>query len=232
MKVSDHIGDGGWVAGGRDAMIPRDELQKVRRAETGEAYRRVLVRRAPVSVLWSPSANKPIEMLSKFMTAAPEASALESRVGHYYQVDDTYRVGREKVREFARAVQNYHPAHWNVAAVAELGYSGLVAPLTFTSAVPARDRVGHRRRRHRVQRPDQIAGPGNPHRCRHRRREVRWPEDLRPGDVERPLPVRHRLISSAERQILKWVRAPAPSLLKYADESSPPERDDIVDIRR
>lgn len=68
------------------------------------------------------------------MTAAADVSVLESRVGHYYQVDDTYQVGREKVREFARAVQNYHPAHWNVDAAAELGYSGLVAPLTFTSA--------------------------------------------------------------------------------------------------
>ena len=67
------------------------------------------------------------------MTAATEASALESRVGHYYQADDTYLVGREKVREYARAVQDYHPAHWDVAAAAELGYSGLVAPLTFTS---------------------------------------------------------------------------------------------------
>ncbi|OBB94265.1 fused (3R)-hydroxyacyl-ACP dehydratase subunits HadA/HadB [Mycobacterium sp. 852002-40037_SCH5390672] len=68
------------------------------------------------------------------MTAAAELSAIELRVGHYYQVDDTYEVGREKVREFARAVQDYHPAHWDVAAAAELGYSGLVAPLTFTSA--------------------------------------------------------------------------------------------------
>jgi acyl dehydratase len=67
------------------------------------------------------------------MTAAAEASALESRVGHYYQVDGTYEVGREKVREYARAVQDNHPAHWDVAAAAELGYSGVVAPLTFTS---------------------------------------------------------------------------------------------------
>ncbi|HET6735612.1 fused (3R)-hydroxyacyl-ACP dehydratase subunits HadA/HadB [Mycobacterium sp.] len=67
------------------------------------------------------------------MTAAAETSALESRVGHYYQMDDTYLVGREKVREFARAVQDYHPAHWNLAAAAELGYPDLVAPLTFTS---------------------------------------------------------------------------------------------------
>jgi acyl dehydratase len=67
------------------------------------------------------------------MTAPAEASALESRVGHYYLVDDTYQVGREKVREYARALQDYHPAHWDDAAAAELGYSGLVAPLTFTS---------------------------------------------------------------------------------------------------
>jgi acyl dehydratase len=69
------------------------------------------------------------------MTAA-EAPAIEARVGHYYQVDDTYRVGREKVREYARAVQDYHPAHWDVAAAAALGYSGVVAPVTFTS-IPA-----------------------------------------------------------------------------------------------
>ncbi len=67
------------------------------------------------------------------MTAPAEASALESRVGHYYQMDGTYLVGREKVREYARAVQDYHPAHWDVAAAADLGYSDLVAPLTFTS---------------------------------------------------------------------------------------------------
>jgi acyl dehydratase len=67
------------------------------------------------------------------MTAAAEPSALEARVGHYYQMDDTYLVGREKVREFARAVQDYHPAHWDVAAAAKLGYSDLVAPVTFTS---------------------------------------------------------------------------------------------------
>ena len=48
-------------------------------------------------------------------------------------MDGTYLVGREKVREYARAVQDYHPAHWDVPAAAELGYSGLVAPLTFTS---------------------------------------------------------------------------------------------------
>jgi acyl dehydratase len=67
------------------------------------------------------------------MTAAAETSTIESRVGHYYQMDGTYVVGREKIREYARAVQDRHPAHWDVAAAAELGYSDLVAPLTFMS---------------------------------------------------------------------------------------------------
>lgn len=67
------------------------------------------------------------------MTAASEAPALEARVGHYYQMDGTYLVGREKLREYARAVQDYHPAHWDVEAARELGYADLIAPLTFTS---------------------------------------------------------------------------------------------------
>jgi acyl dehydratase len=67
------------------------------------------------------------------MTAAAETSTLESRVGHYYQMADTYLVGREKIREFARAVQDNHPAHWDVDAAKRLGYPGLIAPLTFTS---------------------------------------------------------------------------------------------------
>ncbi|TGD84579.1 (R)-hydratase [Mycolicibacterium sp. CH28] len=68
------------------------------------------------------------------MTAAADTSPLEARVGHYYQMDGTYLVGREKLREYARAVQDYHPAHWDVAAAAELGYADVIAPLTFTSA--------------------------------------------------------------------------------------------------
>nr|WP_084160905.1 fused (3R)-hydroxyacyl-ACP dehydratase subunits HadA/HadB [Nocardia sp. BMG51109] len=59
-----------------------------------------------------------------------------SRVGHYYRVDAPYVVGREKVREYARAVQDAHPVHWAEHAAAEHGYDGLVAPLTFVS-IPA-----------------------------------------------------------------------------------------------
>jgi acyl dehydratase len=70
------------------------------------------------------------------MTATVDAPALASRVGHYYRLDDTFEVGREKIREYARAVQDYHPAHRDEAAAAALGHTGLVAPLTFVS-IPA-----------------------------------------------------------------------------------------------
>ncbi|MFD3743419.1 fused (3R)-hydroxyacyl-ACP dehydratase subunits HadA/HadB [Nocardia sp. NPDC058633] len=59
-----------------------------------------------------------------------------SKVGHYYRVEGVYEVGREKIREYARAVQDFHPAHWEDEAAAALGYPGLVAPLTFVS-IPA-----------------------------------------------------------------------------------------------
>ena len=56
------------------------------------------------------------------MTAASETPELEPRVGHYYEMDGTYLVGREKLREYARAVQDYQPAHWDVVA----GFGGSV----------------------------------------------------------------------------------------------------------
>src|SRR6478736_8630646 len=63
------------------------------------------------------------------------ATHAASMVGHHYRVEDHYEVGREKVREYARAVQDYHPLHWDENAAAEYGYDGLLAPLTFISLV-------------------------------------------------------------------------------------------------
>ncbi|QKT06233.1 MaoC family dehydratase N-terminal domain-containing protein [Gordonia sp. X0973] len=67
------------------------------------------------------------------MTTAAEETALQARVGHYYKADHTYEVGREKVREYARAVQDYHPAHWDPEAARKMGYDHLIAPMTFTA---------------------------------------------------------------------------------------------------
>ncbi|MFJ9371655.1 fused (3R)-hydroxyacyl-ACP dehydratase subunits HadA/HadB [Nocardia sp. NPDC101769] len=59
-------------------------------------------------------------------------------VGYRYRVDDYYEVGREKIREYARAVQDSHRARWSESAANELGYAGLVAPATFASIVAMR----------------------------------------------------------------------------------------------
>ena len=46
---------------------------------------------------------------------------------------DSYVVGREKVREFAKAVKADDPACLDEEAAAELGYDALVAPPTFVT---------------------------------------------------------------------------------------------------
>ncbi|MFI5719440.1 fused (3R)-hydroxyacyl-ACP dehydratase subunits HadA/HadB [Nocardia sp. NPDC051750] len=57
----------------------------------------------------------------------------ELPAGLRYRARDHYLVGREKIREFARAVQDYHPVHWSEDAGIDHGYDGLIAPLTFFS---------------------------------------------------------------------------------------------------
>ena len=52
-------------------------------------------------------------------------------VGMHYRYPDHYEVEREKIREYAVAVQNEDNAFSDEKAAAELGYDGLLAPLTF-----------------------------------------------------------------------------------------------------
>jgi acyl dehydratase len=52
-------------------------------------------------------------------------------VGMHYRYPDHYEVEREKIREYAVAVQNADNAFLDENAAAELGYDGLLAPLTF-----------------------------------------------------------------------------------------------------
>ncbi|MEV4154873.1 fused (3R)-hydroxyacyl-ACP dehydratase subunits HadA/HadB [Nocardia salmonicida] len=74
------------------------------------------------------------------MRTTPDDSGLpdvaSSTLGQSYRTGDCYVVGREKVREFARAVQDDHPVHHCERTAVDRGYGGLVAPLTFVS-VPA-----------------------------------------------------------------------------------------------
>ena len=54
-------------------------------------------------------------------------------MGTHYRYPDHYAVEREKIREYAKAVQNEDPSFFSDEAAAELGYAGLPTPLTFIS---------------------------------------------------------------------------------------------------
>ncbi|MFZ0716851.1 (3R)-hydroxyacyl-ACP dehydratase subunit HadC [Mycobacterium sp.] len=54
-------------------------------------------------------------------------------LGMVWHYPDSYVVGREKVREFAKAVKSDDPACLDEEAAAELGYDALVAPPTFVT---------------------------------------------------------------------------------------------------
>lgn len=51
--------------------------------------------------------------------------------GMVWQYPDPFVIGREQIRQFANSVKAHDPASTDPGAAATLGYSGLVAPLTF-----------------------------------------------------------------------------------------------------
>ncbi|WP_299563483.1 (3R)-hydroxyacyl-ACP dehydratase subunit HadC [uncultured Mycolicibacterium sp.] len=53
--------------------------------------------------------------------------------GMVWKYPDCFVVGREQIRQFANAIKAHDPASLDEKAAAELGHSGLVAPLTFMS---------------------------------------------------------------------------------------------------
>lgn len=59
-------------------------------------------------------------------------------VGREFPPTAPYLVGREKVREFARAVFATDPQHLDVDAARELGYADVVAPPTFAMVIQDR----------------------------------------------------------------------------------------------
>lgn len=63
------------------------------------------------------------------------AEHVRAMVGRHYRTDDYYEVGREKVREYSRAVQDFNPVHWEGDDAKALGYGNVIAPLTFMSLV-------------------------------------------------------------------------------------------------
>jgi acyl dehydratase len=69
------------------------------------------------------------------MTVPQEAQGI---IGKHYRQPDYFLVGREKIREFALAVKDDHPTHYDEGAAAEAGYPALLAPLTFLAVAGRR----------------------------------------------------------------------------------------------
>lgn len=54
-------------------------------------------------------------------------------IGTHYRYPDYYLVGREKIREYAQAIQSDDPLHFSDEAAKAAGYPAVVAPLTFVA---------------------------------------------------------------------------------------------------
>jgi acyl dehydratase len=68
----------------------------------------------------------------------PVPEGAEGLIGTHYRYPDYFEVGREKVREFARAVKDEHPSHYTEESAAEDGYDSTVASLTFLAVAGRR----------------------------------------------------------------------------------------------
>jgi acyl dehydratase len=60
-----------------------------------------------------------------------------SYVGHSFPPSPPYLVGREKIREFARAIGADHPAYLDPEAARALGHPDVIAPPTFPTVITA-----------------------------------------------------------------------------------------------
>ncbi|WP_228793559.1 fused (3R)-hydroxyacyl-ACP dehydratase subunits HadA/HadB [Nocardia cyriacigeorgica] len=69
------------------------------------------------------------------MARPDEVVRTATLAGRKFRIRDHYEVGREKIREFARAVQNEHRAHQHEVDARKLGYEGVIAPPTFASVI-------------------------------------------------------------------------------------------------
>ena len=69
------------------------------------------------------------------MTLPEETQGL---IGSHYRAPDYFQVGREKIREFALAIKDGHPAYYNESDAAAASYPEIVAPLTFLAVAGRR----------------------------------------------------------------------------------------------
>jgi acyl dehydratase len=62
----------------------------------------------------------------------------QSFVGRSYPPTPAYEVGREKIREFAEAIGDAHPAYTDAEAARALGHPDVIAPPTFVFSLTFR----------------------------------------------------------------------------------------------
>jgi acyl dehydratase len=65
-------------------------------------------------------------------------SIAQDIIGTHYRYPDYFEVGREKIREYAGAVKDDHPAHYSEEAAKESGYDAVLASLTFVAVAGRR----------------------------------------------------------------------------------------------
>lgn len=97
----------------------------------------------------------------------------EEIVGTHFRYPDYFEVGREKVREFANAVQDQHPAHHSEQGAAEHGHDAILASLTFIAVAG---------RRVQLEIFNQFDVPVNMERVLHRDQKLIFHRPIKVGD--------------------------------------------------
>jgi acyl dehydratase len=97
----------------------------------------------------------------------------EDIIGTHYRYPDYFEVDREKIREFARAVKDEHPAHFSEQAAEECGHHALIASLTFLAVAG---------RRVQLEIFNQFDVPINMERVLHRDQKITFHRPILAGD--------------------------------------------------
>ena len=97
----------------------------------------------------------------------------EDIIGTHYRYPDYFQVDREKIREFAVAVKDDHPAHFDEGAAKEVGYDALVASLTFLAVAG---------RKVQLEIFEQFSVPINMERVLHRDQKITFHRPVLAGD--------------------------------------------------
>ncbi|MCF6386428.1 MaoC family dehydratase N-terminal domain-containing protein [Mycobacterium sp. MBM] len=97
----------------------------------------------------------------------------EEIVGTHFRYPDYFEVGREKVREFATAVKDEHPAHHSEEGAAEHGHDAIIASLTFIAVAG---------RRVQLEIFNQFNVPVNMERVLHRDQKLVFHRPIKVGD--------------------------------------------------